>query len=155
MTTAETLNAPTAKGLMKTPLAIITLPVVMAASAIPTSLVFGQQSPAGTVTRTDLIRDSLPPGAYRDLRVATVELAPGAAAPRHRHDVAVVAYVLEGSVENQFDGGALMVHHAGDAWWERPGTTHDVARNASTSARARLLLVYIGEPGKSATVPLR
>lgn len=128
---------------------------VMAASVILTSLVFAQRSPAGAVTRTDLIRDSLPAGDYRDLRVASIEIAPGAAAPRHRHDVAVVAYVLEGSVENQFDGGALQVHRAGDAWWERPGTTHDVARNASASARARLLLVYIGEPGKSATVPLR
>lgn len=140
---------------MGTQLTLVTLLVVMAASVIPTSVVFAQQSPAGPVTRTDLIRDSLPAGNYRDLRVATIELAPGAAAPRHRHDVAVVAYVLEGTVENQFDGGALQVHRAGDAWWERPGTTHDVARNASTSAHARLLLVYIGEPGKSATVPLR
>ena len=131
---------------MKTLLAI-------AALVIPTSLAFAQQT--STVTRTDLLRDSLPAGAYRDLRVATIEMAPGAAAPRHRHDVAVVAYVLEGSVENQFDGGALQVHRAGDAWWERPGTTHDVARNASTTVRARLLLVYIGERGKSATVPLR
>ena len=140
---------------MKTRLAIVALSVVMASSVIPTALVFAQQSPAGPVTRTDLLRDSLPAGAYRDLRVATIEVAPGAAAPRHRHDVAVVAYVLEGSVENQFDGGVLQVHRAGDAWWERPGTTHDVARNASPSVRARLLLVYIGEPGKSATVPLR
>ena len=129
--------------------------LVIAALVIPTSLVCAQQSPAGTVTRTDLLRDSLPAGAYRDLRVATIEIPPGAAAPRHRHDVAVVAYVLEGSVENQFNGGALQTHRAGDAWWERPGTTHDVARNASASAPARLLLVYIGEPGKSPTVPLR
>jgi quercetin dioxygenase-like cupin family protein len=140
---------------MRSSLTFVALPVVMAASVIPTSLVFAQQSPAGALTRTDLLRDSLPAGNYRDLRVATVELAPGAAAPRHRHDVAVVAYVLEGSVENQFDGGVVQVHRAGEVWWERPGTSHDVARNASASARARLLLVYIGEPGKAATVPLR
>jgi quercetin dioxygenase-like cupin family protein len=140
---------------MGTRLTIVALPVVMAASVVPMSLAFAQQSPAGAVTRTDLLRDSLPTGNFRDLRVATIELAPGAAAPRHRHDVAVVAYVLEGAVENQFDGGVVQVHRTGEAWWERPGTSHDVARNASASLPARLLLVYIGEPGKSATVPLR
>lgn len=32
---------------------------------------------------------------------------------------------------------------------------HDTARNASTIARARLLVVYIGEAGKAQTVRLR
>ena len=134
---------------MRARLTIVALPVVMGATA------FAQQPPPVAVTRTDLLRDSLPAGDFRDLRVATIELGPGAAAPRHRHDVAVVAYVLEGSVENQFDGGVVQVHRTGEAWWERPGTSHDVARNASSSARARLLIVYIGEPGKAATVPLK
>ncbi len=43
----------------------------------------------------------------------------------------------------------------GLTWWERPGTVHDIARNGSASARARLLLVYVGEVGKAATVPLQ
>jgi hypothetical protein len=34
-------------------------------------------------------------------------------------------------------------------------TVHDVARNASKTVRARLLVVYIGEEGKAATVPIR
>ena len=84
-----------------------------------------------------------------------IDLPPGAAAPRHRHDVAVMAYVLEGTVENQFDGGAVQTHKIGDSWWEAPGTVHDTARNASTTARARLLVVYIGEVGKPQTVRFR
>ena len=120
------------------------------------SAAFTQEPPvAPTVTRTDLLSGVLPAGNYRNLRVAVIELAPGATAPHHRHDVAVVAYVLEGTVENQFDGGAVSVQKTGEAWWERPGTVHDVARNASSTARARLLLVYVGEEGKAATVPLR
>jgi quercetin dioxygenase-like cupin family protein len=83
-----------------------------------------------------------------------IELAPAAGAPRHRHDVAVLAYVLEGTVENQFDGGAILIHKPGDSWWEAPGTVHDVARNANKTERARLLIVYVGEEGKAATVPL-
>lgn len=84
-----------------------------------------------------------------------IDLPPGAAAPRHRHDVAVMAYVLEGAVENQFDGGAVQMHRTGDSWWEAPGTVHDTARNASMTARARLLVVYIGEVGKPQTVRFR
>jgi len=114
-----------------------------------------QQPAASQVTRTDLLKKVLPPGDFRNVQASIVELGPDAAAPRHRHDVAVLAYVVEGTVENQFDGGANQVHKTGDSWWEAPGTVHDVARNASKTARARLLVVYIGEEGKAATVPLR
>jgi len=114
-----------------------------------------QQPAASQVTRTDLLKKVLPPGDFRNVQASIVELGPDAAAPRHRHDVAVLAYVVEGTVENQFDGGPTQVHKTGDSWWEAPGTVHDVARNASKTARARLLVVYIGEEGKAATVPLR
>jgi quercetin dioxygenase-like cupin family protein len=127
-----------------------------AASFGVTSPASAQQQPAASpVTRTDLLKRALPPGNFRDVQAAVIELKPSANAPRHRHDVAVLAYVLEGTVENQFDGGAVQIHKAGDSWWETPGTVHDVARNASSTARARLLVVYIGEEGKAATVPLR
>jgi quercetin dioxygenase-like cupin family protein len=114
-----------------------------------------QQPAASQVTRTDLLKKVLPPGDFRNVQASIIELGPDAAATRHRHDVAVLAYVVEGTVENQFDGGATQVHKTGDSWWEAPGTVHDVARNASKTARARLLVVYIGEEGKAATVPLR
>lgn len=115
------------------------------------------QQPPGVspVTRTELLKQVLPAGNFRNVQAVVIELLPAAAAPRHRHDVAVLAYVLEGTVENQFDGGAILTHKAGDSWWEAPGTVHDVARNASRTERARLLVVYIGEEGKTATVPLK
>jgi len=120
-----------------------------------TLVALAQQSPgAGRVTRTELLKQVLPPGDFRTVESLIVELEPAAVASRHRHDVAVLAYVLEGTVENQFDGGVVRTHKAGDSWWEAPGTVHDVARNVSSTARARLLIVYVGEAGKSATVPL-
>lgn len=115
-----------------------------------------QQQPAtAPVTRTELLKQVLPPGNFREVQAAIIELRPGATAPRHRHDVAVLAYVVEGVVENQFDGGATHIHKTGETWWEAPGTVHDVARNPSKTARARLLVVYVGEEGKAPTVPLR
>jgi quercetin dioxygenase-like cupin family protein len=114
-----------------------------------------QQPPSATpVTRIELLKQVLPPGDFRNVQAVIIELGAGAAAARHRHDVAVLAYVLEGTVENQFDGGAIVTHKSGDTWWEVPGTIHNVARNASTTQRARLLVVYIGEADKTATVPL-
>jgi len=126
---------------------VVTLGVAPPASA---------QQPVGAspVTRTELLKQVLPPGDFRNVQAVVVELGPNAAAPRHRHDVAVLAYVLEGVLENQFDGGAIVTHKSGASWWEAPGTVHNVARNPSKTARARLLVVYIGEEGKTATVPL-
>ena len=116
---------------------------------------YAQQPGATSVARKGLLKETLPPGNFRDVQAAVVELAPSAEAPRHRHDVAVLAYVLEGTVENQFNGSSTQVHRTGDSWWEAPGTVHDMARNASKTERARLLVVYIGEEGKAATVPLK
>jgi quercetin dioxygenase-like cupin family protein len=107
------------------------------------------------VTRTELLKQVLPPGNFRNVQSVMIELAPGAGAPMHRHDVAVVAYVIEGMVENQFDGGSLLTQKAGESWWEAPGTVHNVARNPSKTDRARLLIVYIGEEGKALSVPLK
>jgi quercetin dioxygenase-like cupin family protein len=116
---------------------------------------YAEQAPeTRPITRTPILKQALPPGDFRNVQAIIVELAPGASAPRHRHDVAVLAYVLEGNVENQFDGGALVMHKQGDSWWEAPGTVHNVVRNASDSEPARLLVVYIGEEGKAASVPL-
>ena len=113
------------------------------------------QQAAPAVSRTELLKQVLPPGNFRNVQAIVVELAPGAGAPSHRHDVAVLAYVIEGEVENQFGAGARQVHRVGESWWEPPGTEHMVARNVSQTVRARLLVVYIGEEGKSATVPLK
>jgi len=114
-----------------------------------------QGPPASPVTRTELLKQVLPAGNFRNVQAVVIELPPGAGAPTHRHDVAVLAYVIEGVVENQFDGGPVQAHKLGDSWWEAPGTVHNVARNASKTERARLLVVYIGEDGKTPTVPLK
>ena len=120
------------------------------------NVAFAQQpASASPVTRTELLKQVLPAGDFRNVQAVVIELAPGAGAPIHRHDVAVLAYVIEGAVENQFDAGPVQIHKVGESWWEAPGTVHNVARNVSKTDRARLLVVYIGEDGKAATVPLK
>lgn len=114
-----------------------------------------QPAPVTPVSRIDLLKQVLPPGDFRNVQASVVEFAPGAAAMSHRHDVAVVVYVIEGEVENQLGKGALERRKAGESWWEPPGTEHIVARNVSLTARARLLVVYIGEDGKATTTLLK
>lgn len=112
------------------------------------------EATSGGISVTQLMKQVLPAGDFRNVQASIVELAPGAAASLHRHDVALVAYVLEGAIENRFNGGAAVTHRMGEIWWEAPGTVHDVARNPSTTERTRFLVVYIGEEGRSNTVRL-
>ena len=113
-----------------------------------------RETASGGITVTDVMKQVLPAGDFRNVEASIVELAPGAAAALHRHDVALLAYVLEGTIENRFNGGAALTHRTGESWWEAPGTVHDVARNPSTTARTRFLVVYIGEEGKPRSVRL-
>lgn len=96
--------------------------------------------------RTDLLLRSLAPSDTAKLQVQHIELAPNAEAPHHRHNVAILAYVLEGKVQTESEDGSVSTYDVGAAWWQQPGPhVHLVARNASKNARARLLTVFIGE----------
>jgi quercetin dioxygenase-like cupin family protein len=135
-------------------LGIVARAAALAAAFASAPAIGAQQPTAPPITRVDLLRQVLPAGDYRNVQAAIVELAPGAVAAIHRHDVAVLAYVIEGEIENRFNGGEAVVHRAGESWWEAPGTVHNVARNPSATAKTRFLVVYIGEEGKTPTVPL-
>ncbi len=110
---------------------------------------------AGSMKRTEVLSQELPRAEFRKLSAATIDFAPGAAATKHRHDVAVLGYVLQGSVESQLEGEKLKTFKQGDAWYEPPGTIHEIARNGSKIEPARILVVYIGEEGKAATTPIK
>jgi quercetin dioxygenase-like cupin family protein len=98
----------------------------------------------GQVIRTEMMQRLLPAGGFRNVQVLQIELAPGAEAPHHRDDVAILAYVLEGIVESEPEEGKVSTHNRGDAWWQSPGPhVHLIARKSSKTRRARLLTVLI------------
>jgi quercetin dioxygenase-like cupin family protein len=99
--------------------------------------------------RMEILSQVLPKGDFRKVSAVTIDFQPGAAAPKHRHDVAVFGYVLQGAVENQFEGQAMKTYKTGEIWYEPPGTVHVVARNASKTEPARLLVFYVQEEGKA------
>ena len=75
--------------------------------------------------------------------VITVDHAPGAADPVHRHRAHGFIYVLEGSVVMQVKGGKEVTLTPGQTFYEGPNDIHTVGRNASTSQPAKFLVVLI------------
>jgi len=99
-----------------------------------------------------LIKQGLPDIEGRVATVLTVHYAPGTASDPHQHPGSVFGYVLEGAMVSQLDGEKPVTYTAGQSWYEPPGQTHVVLRNASHEESAKILLFILtqeGEPLKS------
>ncbi len=87
-----------------------------------------------------------------------VDYAPGGASASHAHakSAFVFAYVLSGEIESQVNEEPKRVYRAGESWYETPGSIHRVSRNASTTAPAKLLAVFVVDTDeKNLTTPLK
>jgi quercetin dioxygenase-like cupin family protein len=89
----------------------------------------------------------------KTLTVIEVDYAPGGKSLSHRHagSATIFAYVIEGSIRSQLEGQPVHVYHAGESWSEPPGAHHLVSENASTTAPARLLAVFVADTGAKLT----
>lgn len=87
----------------------------------------------------------------RIYRLYTIDLGPGGATPRHYHPGDEIALVLEGAVQLELEGQATRSFSAGQTFHPLPMTPH-VARNASATQPARLMVSSITEAGKPTTV---
>ena len=85
----------------------------------------------------------------------TVEYPAGASDPVHRHNAQVMVYVLEGSVVMQVKGKAPVMLRAGDTFYEEPGDVHTVARNASQTAPAKFLVLFVKDKSAPILVPAK
>jgi len=94
----------------------------------------------------------------KTMRVVEVDYAPGAASFAHTHapSAFVYAYVLSGEVESKVNGGDIRRYKAGDSWFEAPGAIHAVSRNASKTAPAKLLAVFVVDSSETKlTTPVK
>ena len=89
----------------------------------------------------------------RIYRLYTIDLGPSGATPRHMHPGDEIAQVIEGSVTLEMEGDQPRTFQAGQTFPPRPMTPH-IARNASASAPARLIVSSITEAGKPSTIML-
>lgn len=89
------------------------------------------------------------------LTAITVQYAPGQASKAHRHPGAAFVYVLSGQVRSALAGKVPRTYRAGDSWFEPPGARHVLSANASATAPARLLVVFVASPDAPLSVPDR
>ncbi len=100
-----------------------------------------------------ILTQALPEKLGTEARMLTVEYPPGVVSPPHRHPGTVFVYVLEGAVECALDDGPVVRYEKGQAWYERPNQLHRVAKNASQTERAKLVVFFLTDPGKPVLEP--
>jgi quercetin dioxygenase-like cupin family protein len=89
-----------------------------------------------------------------EVTVSYVDYAPGRVGAAHRHPGFVLAYVLEGAVIARISGqGEEKTYTAGQMFYEQPGATHEVSKNASQTEPARLLAMIFAKKGSALTTP--
>ncbi len=88
-----------------------------------------------------------------EVTVSTVDYAPGRVGKVHHHAGFVLAYVLEGNVVTKISGQEERTYKAGEMFYEPPGSTHEVGRNASETQPAKLLALIFAKKGAQLTMP--
>lgn len=97
--------------------------------------------------KVTLVSDhELPNVPGKSLRAVLVEYGPGAGSPSHRHPSSAFIYarVLEGAIRSKVND-AEHIYQVGESWTEKPGDHHQVSQNASPTAPAKLLAVFVVE----------
>lgn len=91
-----------------------------------------------------------------EVTVSYVDYAPGRVGAEHHHAGFVLAYVLEGTVIAKISGqGEEKTYTAGQMFYEQPGATHEVSKNASQTQPAKLLAMIFAKKGATLTTPGR
>jgi quercetin dioxygenase-like cupin family protein len=85
--------------------------------------------------------------------VSEVPYAPGRVGQMHHHAGFVLAYVLEGNVVTRISGQPERVYKTGEMFYEPPGATHEVSKNASSTEPAKLLALIFARKGETLTMP--
>jgi len=92
----------------------------------------------------------------KSLIAVVVDYAPGGASRPHTHakSAFIFAYVVSGTIESQVNDQPKRFYHAGESWYETPGSSHRVSRNASATEHAKLLAVFVVDTeDKTLTTP--
>ena len=89
-----------------------------------------------------------------EVTVSHVDYAPGRVGAAHQHPGFVLAYVLEGAVIAKISGqGDEKTYTVGQMFYEQPGATHEVSKNASQTEPAKLLAMIFAKKGSTLTTP--
>jgi len=87
----------------------------------------------------------LPNAAGKSMVAVVVSYPPAGKSSAHRHarSAFIYAYVLAGAVRSQVDDQPARVYQTGESFYELPGSHHRISENASDTAPASLLAVFV------------
>ena len=89
-----------------------------------------------------------------EVTVSHVDYLPGHVGAPHHHAGFVLVYVLQGAVIAKVSGqGEEKTYTTGQMFYEQPGATHEVSKNASQTEPARLLAMIFARKGSTLTTP--
>ena len=89
-----------------------------------------------------------------EVTVSHVDYPPGRVGAVHHHAGFVLAYVHEGAVIARISGqGEEKTYNVGQMFYEQPGATHEVSKNASQTQPAKLLAMIFAKKGSTLTNP--
>jgi quercetin dioxygenase-like cupin family protein len=133
----------------------MTIRSLIAAICVAVAAPAAAHGPGETVTPN--FEHAIPNIPGKSLIAAVVDYPPGAASSPHTHakSAFIYAYVVSGAIESQVNDSPRRVYPAGESFYEPPGASHLVSRNASATEPAKLLAVFVVDIGdKALTTPL-
>ncbi len=88
---------------------------------------------------------ALPNVPGKSIKGVLVEYGPGGSSPAHTHPKSAFIYatVLEGAIRSSVNNGPVVTYRTGQSFSEMPGDLHSVSENASKTAPAKLLAVFV------------
>ncbi|HWL27627.1 MAG TPA: cupin domain-containing protein [Burkholderiaceae bacterium] len=118
------------------------------AGAMPAAAHEAHEGPEAHEAReivTPNFEHSIPNIPGKSLVAVVVDYPPGAASAPHSHakSAFIYGYVVSGTIESQVNDGPVQRYRAGESFYEPPGSSHPVSRNASNHAPAKLLAVFV------------
>ncbi|XQM38274.1 Cupin type-2 domain-containing protein [Cupriavidus sp. H19C3] len=137
-----------------TMLCMLAAPLAALTLALPARAAGGQMVHDG-VTVTPLMTQELPEYPGKEAVMISVEYAPGAADPVHRHDAHAFLYVLEGSIVMGVKGGKEVTLKPGQTFHEGAQDIHTVGRNASRTQPAKFIVVLLKDKGAPILTPIK
>ena len=88
---------------------------------------------------------ALPNVPGKSIKGVLVEYGPGGTSSAHTHPKSAFIYatVLEGAIRSSVNDGPVVTYRSGQSFSEMPGDLHSVSENASKTAPAKLLAVFV------------
>lgn len=124
---------------------LCSLPCLLLVATLPFGTALADEAGFKNAKVTVVSQHELPNVPGKSLRAVLVEYGPGGGSPSHRHPTSAFIYarVLEGAIRSKVNDAPERTYQAGESWTEKPGDHHQVSQNASTTAPAKLLAVFV------------